>query len=97
MSAREPDVRALRFSGGHTARVTPVPIPNTVVKPRWADDTARATVWERRSPPGLNSGDRFAIASEKAGLKFQAGLFCFELTFSSSIRKRLFKTVWTWL
>jgi hypothetical protein len=41
------------FPGGHTARVTPVPIPNTEVKPRRADDTARVTVWERRSPPGL--------------------------------------------
>jgi hypothetical protein len=41
------------FPGDHTARVTPVPIPNTVVKPRRADDTARATVWERRSSPGI--------------------------------------------
>ena len=40
------------FPGGHTAGVTPVPIPNTEVKPRWADDTARVTVWERRSLPG---------------------------------------------
>src|SRR5260370_31854868 len=47
-------VREFRVSGGHTARVTPVPIPNTEVKPRRADDTARATVSERRSPPGLN-------------------------------------------
>ena len=45
---------ASRVSGGHTAGVTPVPIPNTEVKPRRADDTARVTVWERRSPPGLN-------------------------------------------
>ena len=44
----------IEFPGGQTARVTPVPIPNTEVKPRWADDTARVTVWERRSPPGLN-------------------------------------------
>src|SRR6266446_3722943 len=44
---------SFQFPGDHTARVTPVPIPNTVVKPRWADDTARATVWERRSSPGL--------------------------------------------
>src|SRR5215467_8095944 len=42
-----------KLSGGHTARVTPVPIPNTEVKPRRADDTARVTVWERRSSPGL--------------------------------------------
>src|SRR5260221_14619265 len=45
---------SFKFPGDHTARVTPVPIPNTEVKPRRADDTARATVWERRSPPGLN-------------------------------------------
>src|SRR5205823_2943797 len=44
-----------QVSGGYTARVTPVPIPNTEVKPRWADDTARVTAWERRSLPGLNS------------------------------------------
>ena len=48
------ELRLLQFSGDHTARVTPVPIPNTVVKPRRADDTARVTVWERRSSPGLN-------------------------------------------
>ena len=40
-----------QVSGGHTAGVTPVPIPNTEVKLRRADDTARVTVWERRSPP----------------------------------------------
>ena len=37
-----------KFAGDHTARVPPVPIPNTEVKPRWADGTARATVWEIR-------------------------------------------------
>ena len=50
---REPSFD-IQVSGGLTARVTPVPIPNTEVKPRRADDTARATAWERRSPPGLN-------------------------------------------
>jgi hypothetical protein len=43
------------FPGGLTARVTPVPIPNTEVKPCRADDTALETTRERRSPPGLNS------------------------------------------
>ena len=38
----------LKFAGDHTARVTPVPIPNTEVKPRWADGTARVSVWEIR-------------------------------------------------
>ena len=30
---------------------TPVPIPNTTVKPREADGTALETVWESRWPP----------------------------------------------
>ncbi len=29
-------------------KVTPVPIPNTMVKLLWADGTARAAVWESR-------------------------------------------------
>jgi hypothetical protein len=32
----------------------PVPIPNTEVKRSSADDTALATEWENRSPPGFN-------------------------------------------
>src|SRR5690606_17753409 len=42
-----------QFPGGHRSRVTPVPIPNTEVKPTTADGTARAGVWESRSLPGL--------------------------------------------
>ena len=47
-----------KFPGGLTARVTPVPIPNTEVKPCRADDTARVTARERRSPPGLISAKK---------------------------------------
>ena len=32
---------------------TPVPIPNTMVKPQTADGTALETVWESRWPPNL--------------------------------------------
>ena len=32
-------------------RVTPVPIPNTMVKTQAADGTALETVWESRWPP----------------------------------------------
>ena len=32
---------------------TPVPIPNTAVKPSSADGTVRATWWESRTLPGL--------------------------------------------
>ena len=44
---------AHKFSGGCVERATPVPIPNTEVKPLGADGTARATAWESRKPPGL--------------------------------------------
>ena len=46
-----PNARS-QVSGGHRAEVTPVPIPNTAVKLCIADDTARATAWESRTPPG---------------------------------------------
>src|SRR5215510_10515340 len=43
-----------KFAGGHRIRVTPVPIPNTEVKPDTADGTAWETVWESRSLPALS-------------------------------------------
>ena len=45
--------------GGYRERATPVPIPNTEVKPLIADGTARVTVWESRTLPG------FAIIQKK--------------------------------
>ena len=39
--------------GGDSGGVTPVPIPNTEVKPSSADGTAWVTVWESRTPPGF--------------------------------------------
>src|SRR3989475_11600037 len=46
------------FAGGHRSRVTPVPIPNTEVKPATADGTAWETVWESRSLPALSRSPR---------------------------------------
>ena len=46
----------LRLVGDLTAGAPPVPIPNTEVKPRRADCTARESVWESRSLPALNKG-----------------------------------------
>ena len=37
--------------GGHSERVTPVPIPNTEVKPLSADGTWDECPWESRTPP----------------------------------------------
>ena len=63
---------SLHFSGGYVVGVTPVPIPNTEVKPYGADGTARETVWESRSPPGLSCKAR---SSERA-LSFLLKVFC---------------------
>ena len=45
--------------------VTPVPIPNTMVKTQAADGTALETVWESRWPPEIkkkqNQGDRKSL------------------------------------
>ena len=46
------------ISGDFSRGETPVPIPNTEVKPSSADDTAWETVWESRSSPGFLKGVR---------------------------------------
>ena len=46
---------ASRFSGGYSEEVTPVPIPNTVVKLLSADGTWRVTAREIMSSPELKS------------------------------------------
>ena len=56
-SSAEIEISTLRmhdvtqFSGGYVGGVTPVPIPNTEVKPSRADGTPRETAWESRSLP----------------------------------------------
>ena len=48
---------------------TPVPIPNTMVKPWEADGTALGTAWESRWPPDLKreEGEAGASAGWRAG------------------------------
>src|ERR1043165_7165110 len=53
VAPRDGEPQAAKFAGGHRIRVTPVPIPNTEVKPDTADGTAWETVWESRSLPAL--------------------------------------------
>jgi hypothetical protein len=55
-----------KYAGGHRIRVTPVPIPNTEVKPDTADGTARGTVWESRSLPAVIARKRPDRASDRA-------------------------------
>lgn len=53
-TARRPSApisTAHHLVGGYGVRDTPVPIPNTVVKPHCADGTAGAARWESTSPP----------------------------------------------
>ena len=60
------------FSGDFVGRVTPVPIPNTEVKPAGADGTARETAWESRKSPGLIKKPARALCSR--GLLLSAHL-----------------------
>ena len=46
------DLFSLHVPGGHTGGATPVPIPNTEVKPSKADATAAVRQWESRTLPG---------------------------------------------
>ncbi len=48
------------FPGDFSGGATPVPIPNTEVKPSSADGTARATLWESRALPGMNFNQRLS-------------------------------------
>ena len=42
------------FPGDLSEGATPVPIPNTAVKPFSPDGTSRETAWESRTLPGIN-------------------------------------------
>ena len=57
-----------KYAGGHRIRVTPVPIPNTEVKPDTADGTAWETVWESRSLPAV-------LTDEEPDVRNHVGLF----------------------
>ena len=46
-------LRTLDFLVAMRLGVTPVPIPNTMVKTQTADGTALETMWESRWPPKL--------------------------------------------
>ena len=56
-----------RVPGGHRSRATPVPIPNTEVKPATVDGTVWETAWESRSLPGVFG---------EAAVRNQGGFFC---------------------
>ncbi len=47
--------------GDHGVGATPVPFPNTAVKPHCVDGTTRLPVWESRTLPGFFIYTRFFI------------------------------------
>jgi hypothetical protein len=61
------DLFSVNVPGGHTGGATPVPIPNTEVKPSKADATAAVRQWESRTLPGYNKGP---LVERSAGLFF---------------------------
>ncbi len=58
----------MSFPGDFSGGATPVPIPNTAVKPSSPDGTAWVTVWESRTLPGINSIQIPAVSNEAAGI-----------------------------
>ena len=69
-SRSETEFENSKFPGGCIEGATPVPIPNTEVKPFGADGTAWVTVWESRTLPGL-------IPKARAIITIAAGFFDF--------------------
>ena len=54
------DVNSIKnILGGISGGVTPVPIPNTAVKPACGDGTILERVWESSTLPGLNKAPSF--------------------------------------
>src|SRR5580658_4270857 len=56
-----------KVSGDHSGRVTPVPIPNTEVKPASADGTWGEAPWESRSSPEYLSDGALAPPADAGG------------------------------
>ena len=61
-SPRTPASSPQEFLGGYAEGVTPVPIPNTEVKPLCADGTWDESPWESRSPPGSYHARQVSLA-----------------------------------
>ena len=70
---------------------TPVPIPNTMVKPRTADDTTLGTAWESRWVPDL-----WGYSSAGRAPALQAGGQRFDPAYLHHRLKTLSRTKPTW-
>ena len=54
--------------------VTPVPIPNTMVKTQAADGTALETMWESRWLPEFEKKSRCGIAANVREIQIDTGM-----------------------
>jgi hypothetical protein len=68
------------LAGDYSARATPVPIPNTVVKPRSADGTAGEIRWESTTSPACSSEAPIDCTRSRSGL-----LHCRAFTLANGI------------
>ena len=71
---RRTGIKRMTFLVAIRLRETPVPIPNTMVKPEAADGTMRGTAWESRRLPdlrGRSSAGR-APALQAGGQEFES-------------------------
>ena len=57
-----------KFPGDHSGGATPVPIPNTEVKPASADGTWGVAPWESRTSPGVFQEDPCLLGVRGTGL-----------------------------
>src|SRR5688572_9535461 len=77
---------SIKFSGDFVGRVTPVPIPNTEVKPAGADGTARETAWESRKSPGF-------LKAKPARALVLAGFFFSSALPETNTRRQIFGSI----
>ena len=78
-----------KFSGEFTARVPPVPIPNTEVKPLSPDGTACASVWESRKSPDYNRRAVLLLQINPGLLITNWGFVSYWMRFSASCWRKV--------
>ena len=65
-----------KVSGGDAGGETPVPIPNTEVKPLRADDTMTVRLWESRSPPDFFELFKRLLTTKHSAFQYLKHFLC---------------------
>ena len=69
----EADNDLCQISGGYDVKVTPLPIPNRMVKLHCAESTAGEALWQGRLLPGLNKLFRGSSMVEHSAVNRRVG------------------------